>query len=772
MSMIFSTKARTLFSLKDCFQSARFAPLVFFQVEEWKADHSACITRIQSELKDGPWIVRSSCNREDGERESNAGAFLSVSDVLPERLHEAVEEVIYSYGKATPDDEVLVQPMLQNVIRAGVAFSHDPNTCSPYRVINWTEGDNTSAVTGGMSGRVWQQAANSRLDPPKEIVGTIKILDELLSLFNQAPVDCEFAVTRDNGGNDVLWLMQVRPLILPCEPEPEAVQEARLQCVQDKVMRGMCPHPFLIGEKTVYGVMPDWNPAEIIGVRPKPLALSLYRELVTDAIWAYQRHNYGYRNLRSFPLVQHFFGLPYVDVRLSFNSFIPNDLNDELAGKLVDYYIEQLLAEPTLHDKVEFEIVFSCYSLDLPEKLERLSEAGFSKNECAIISDSLRQLTNHIVHPTNGLWQSDAAKLTTLNARREVILTSNMNYLERIYWLIEDAKRYGTLPFAGLARVGFIAVQILRSLVATGVFSQSDYDAFIGSVTTVSGQLIHDYALLDKDEFLAHYGHLRPNTYDILSPRYDEAPDLYFDWIRRPLESSSAKPFVIRQQQMREVGKLLEAHKLHSDPIGLFDFLKAAIELRERAKFDFTRNLSDSLALISKVGESYGFSREDIAYSDIAVFKELYVAAASPKELLSNSIVQGKERYAETSRIVLPPLIVQPEDVWGFEWPETAPNFITQKQVTALVVGCDDREQLANAVVCISHADPGYDWLFAYPIAGLITAWGGANSHMAIRAGELGLPAVIGAGESLYQYWSNAKRLHLDCAGRRVQVLA
>jgi phosphoenolpyruvate-protein kinase (PTS system EI component) len=89
-----------------------------------------------------------------------------------------------------------------------------------------------------------------------------------------------------------------------------------------------------------------------------------------------------------------------------------------------------------------------------------------------------------------------------------------------------------------------------------------------------------------------------------------------------------------------------------------------------------------------------------------------------------------------------------------------------------LVVGCDDREQLANAVVCISHADPGYDWLFAYPIAGLITAWGGANSHMAIRAGELGLPAVIGAGESLYQYWSNAKRLHLDCAGRRVQVLA
>ena len=43
---------------------------------------------------------------------------------------------------------------------------------------------------------------------------------------------------------------------------------------------------------------------------------------------------------------------------------------------------------------------------------------------------------------------------------------------------------------------------------------------------------------------------------------------------------------------------------------------------------------------------------------------------------------------------------------------------------------------------------------------------------MAIRAGELGLPAVIGAGEHLYRHWSEAKRVHLDCAGRRVEVLA
>lgn len=161
-----------------------------------------------------------------------------------------------------------------------------------------------------------------------------------------------------------------------------------------------------------------------------------------------------------------------------------------------------------------------------------------------------------------------------------------------------------------------------------------------------------------------------------------------------------------------------------------------------------------------------------MAFCDIAAFRELYVAAAEPRDTIARSIEQGRARYSETLKISLPPLISSPDDVWAFEWPETSPNFIGNKQVTAPVVSCDDRDRLAGAIVCIPNADPGFDWLFAYPIAGLITAWGGANSHMAIRAGELGLPAVIGAGEVLYRRWSAGLRLHIDCSGRRVEVIA
>jgi hypothetical protein len=770
-SLDFSGKSGTLRALTGRLQSARIAKLASFSTAAWRSDKKKCLSQIAAAFAAELFIVRSSCLREDGTTASNAGAFLSLLGVEKSGLERAIEEVIASYGEAWDADEVLVQPMLENVVRSGVAFSHDPNTCAPYRVVNWSEGADTASVTGGQSGRSWQSAALSLVSPPPELTSVVTLLDELLTLFGGTPLDCEFAVTRENR-IETLWLLQARPLVMSAASETAEAQSRRLALIAAKVARGMRPHPFLMGQSTVYGVMPDWNPAEIIGIRPKPLALSLYRELVTDAIWAYQRHNYGYRNLRSFPLMPHFLGLPYIDVRLSFNSFIPADLDDGLAGRLVDYYIDRLLAEPTLHDKVEFEIVFSCYTLDLPQRLEKLESAGFSKDECIAITDSLRRLTNLIIHPKNGLWRGDAAKLETLNARREILLASDADPLERIYWLLEDAKRYGTLPFAGLARAGFVAVQMLQSLVSVGVFSHSDYDSFMSSISTITGQLGRDRAMLDKATFLARYGHLRPGTYDLLSPRYDEAPELYFDWNQRPQTPEPAKPFALTLPQMREIARLLNVHGLHPDAVGLFDFLQAGIELREMAKFQFTRNLSDALSLAAEYGKQWGFSREDVAYCDIAALQELHVAAADPRDLMSRSIEQGKARYRETLSIALPPLISSPDNVWAFEWPKAAPNFITQKQVTALVAKCDERERLAGAIVCIPNADPGFDWLFAYPIAGLVTAWGGGNSHMAIRAGELGLPAVIGAGEVSYRRWSTAQRLHLDCAGRRVEVLA
>ena len=92
-------------------------------------------------------------------------------------------------------------------------------------------------------------------------------------------------------------------------------------------------------------------------------------------------------------------------------------------------------------------------------------------------------LTNKIINPKDGLMISDAQRIEKLKLRREQIIKSKLPNLQKIYWLIEDCKRYGTLPFAGLARAGFIAVQLLNSLEAKKIISSSEKQQFLQSIT-------------------------------------------------------------------------------------------------------------------------------------------------------------------------------------------------------------------------------------------------------------------------------------------------
>ena len=282
----FSTKAGTLFSVKEIIKSAKVPQLFIFTVQDWFKNKSMIIRNIKKKFRKDELAVRSSAKSEDQLKYSNAGKYSSLLSVKIQNLETSINQVIKSYGDdKNLSNEILIQPMLKNIIRSGVAFSHDPNTCSPYRVINWSDGKSSTKVTGGMGGNIWQQAALAPLPKSKNLKLIILLIEELLKYFKNSPLDCEFAFT-SNGKESTLWLLQVRPLILKKRPESEHSQLNRLNKIQSKIKAGMKTHPYLIGKKTVYGVMPDWNPAEILGIRPKPLALSFYRELITDSIWA------------------------------------------------------------------------------------------------------------------------------------------------------------------------------------------------------------------------------------------------------------------------------------------------------------------------------------------------------------------------------------------------------------------------------------------------------------------------------------------------------
>lgn len=772
--MNFGTKANTLKSLYGKLRSAEVLPAAIFTMREWQEDPARVYETVMGQpwSRDAELIIRSSAINEDLENESMAGKYESVLHVKGrESFFSGVSTVLASYKEdRNPENQFFVQPMLTDVVVSGVAFTMDPNTGGHYYVVNYDDSTgSTSSVTGGSGAELKTfycfkgHEGTTGVDAMDRVIAAAK---ELQALFETEALDIEFAITKERK----LYILQVRPLVLIRPAKNYDRQKAILERIYAYLKRADGPKPHLYGKKAIYSVMTDWNPAEMIGIRPKALALSLYKNLITDGTWAYQRADYGYKDLRGFPLLIDYGGLPYIDVRVSFNSFIPASIEDKLAEKLVEYYLNRLSAHPEMHDKVEFDIIFSCFTFDLPQRIKILREYGFTQRECDEIAEHLKQLTKRIINTTDGLWIVDSKKIDILKERQGTLINGDFSKIYKIYWLLEDCRRYGTLPFAGLARAGFIAVQILKSFVSTGIFTGEEYDAYMAGLNMIGSNISSDLNILSKRSFLEKYGHLRPGTYDICSPRYDEAPDRYFNWDALPEADADRANFKISIEQMEKIREYLTTFGLSDDVLALFKFLKGAIEGREYSKFVFTRSLSYALKLIQELGEEYGYSREDMAYLDVEVIKSLYTSERDVGEALRRSIEEGKQRYQETLGISMPPVVCSERDCYYFYLGESVPNYITLNTATGPVKFVDD-EELEGAILFIPSADPGYDWIFSRKIAGFVTKYGGANSHMAIRSGELSIPAIVGAGEQLYQKLSQAKIVEINCALRKADIL-
>ena len=58
------------------------------------------------------------------------------------------------------------------------------------------------------------------------------------------------------------------------------------------------------------------------------------------------------------------------------------------------------------------------------------------------------------------------------------------------------------------------------------------------------------------------------------------------------------------------------------------------------------------------------------------------------------------------------------------------------------------------------------DMIYFTTVKGLITQYGGANSHMSIRCMEQNIPA-IGIGEKKFNFFSKCKKIQLDCGRKK-----
>ncbi len=765
------TKAKTILYLKEKISLLNILPIYVLESDSYFEDKQKTIESIIEFAQDKTLIVRSSSRQEDQEEASNAGKFESVGNVNPNRveLENAIERVYNSYN-TTQNEEILIQIMLQDVNKSGVVFTADMETFADYYIVNYYEGNDTSAVTSGQNNNlrvfVAYKGKNDFVED-EDMKALIEVCELIEECLGKTALDIEFAI--DKSG--MLYIFQVRDIAKANKQKYNVKKlDEPLKRIYKKIEKMSRPHPFLKGGTTYFGVMPDWNPAEILGSRPQKLAISLYRELITDRVWAQQRKNYGYRDLTMQPLMASFCGKPYIDTRVMFNSFIPAQLNENIAEKLVNYYLNQLKQYPIYHDKVEFEIVFSCYYFGVSQKLEKLQEYGFDAHEIKNIEFSLLSLTNRIIHPKFGLYKKDIEKATLLKNKYNDIITSDISLIDKIYWLIEICKEYGTLPFAGVARAGFIASQLLRSFVELDVITSVEYDDYMNSLETISKKLRKDYAMfksgkLSKEEFVFLYGHLRPGTYDILSERYDNNFDDYFG-NEKGEEIQQDIKVVFTTEKLEKVQRYLDKYGFQVNAEELMIFIKEAIEGREYVKYEFTKFVSMILELVAALGERLGIAREEMAHLDIHAIQQLYVEleTGNVKEEFEQIIKWNKEQYEYVRQIKLPAIIIDKKDVYNYYLLNEEPNFITQKTVKAEIVLFDNADiDVENKIVFIEAADPGYDFLFSKNIAGLVTKYGGVNSHMAIRCAELGIPAVIGVGQQKFETWSRNKWIEVDC---------
>jgi phosphohistidine swiveling domain-containing protein len=667
------------------------------------------------------------------------------------------------------EDEVFIQPFLENVYYSGVIFTKDPNTGSDYFVINTHIGADTTIVTSGVSNGLLEVIYKSETNflnnyPNQSYSELFKLTHQLIEILGNDCLDIEFAFCEEG-----MFILQCRNLQVSSSILSKESCEAVLYEIRDKVSQLQSPNPFLLGGTTYFGIMPDWNPAELIGTRPTQLAISIFKELITDNIWAYERGNLGYKNLRSFPLLLELAGQPYIDVRVSLNSLLPADLSNSISEKLINFYLDKLKSKPFLHDKIESEIVLSAYVFDLETKLEELNSVldHYEKQE---LKNSLLKLTSGIIRGYPYGLKNILEKTNALQDRFEVVTKSNLPKLAKIYWLIEDCKRYGTLPFAGAARLAFIATGLMTSLESIGILTKDELNRFFNEIETVAGNMLKVFDSLSIEEFNTNYGHLRPGTFDIRVPRYAENISSYFN-LRHSYETKEkADPTNIVKDIAAKIDESEILQILEIDIEEFMNFVIQSIQARENIKFNFSKNISEVLEYISHLAGDYGIPRNDAAHLNISNILNAYRESGDMGEMLERDIKRGKNRYEETCSVWLPPLILSPQDVMSFTMPKSVPNFVTQNSITAIAIQLKSpRDDLENKIVLIESADPGYDWIFTRNIAGLITAYGGANSHMAVRAKELNIPAVIGIGSEQFKKLAHSKQIFIDCVNRRLE---
>ena len=788
--MKFSSKAKNLLELDKLNLKKSIIPKFYkYTIKEICNDKNKIIIFINKNLNK-KISIRSSFFFEDSVNSSMAGEFEGCSNIINNKknLENGITKLIQQYKKKTNslyvlhNSEIIFQNYISDTHLSGVITNKCIKDGTDYYVINYDDtGCLTDSVTSGSKsgGRVLNvfknQTKEIRSKKFKNIISSIKELEKKIG--NQ-PLDIEFGLNNKNK----FYIFQVR--LLTTFKQQKKISNIALEkniIKNQKKFIQIFNKNKDIGSIASFGLMPDWNPVEMIGYQPDQLSYSLYKKLITNKAWSLARSEMQYKNPKR-KLMTSFSGKPYIDTRLSFFSYIPKKISNIVSKKITNFWLNQLNKKPFLHDKIEFDIADSCFDLNSKKKI--YSKYIFlNNNEKKKYYTILKKHTENLINNFSEELNINKNLLFELENFRKKEIDKFIKRKKNIIFLANKLTNklivYGIVPFAKFARHAFIGKKILNSLLGKKLINAGEYFKLLSSIHSISSEYINikEKSITDKKslkKFNNYFYHLRPGTYDIKTKRSIPGIKSWkIDNFDNFFRSNKDYKEIIPKKKIDKINKYLENNNIKFTAENLLTYSLTSIKLRENSKFIFTRTLSDILELII-----YWSKKKKIPLKITSNMSFEKIVKISKKKI-NISLLKKKQFKINTKKnydnyVKLPYLVTSTNDFYVSSILITKPNFITKKIIEANTFIIDDPNKetnVKNKIVIIENADPGFDWILSKKIKGLITKYGGVNSHMSIRCEELNIPASIGVGDKNFDDISKSSRLILNCKENKIAII-
>lgn len=749
------------------------------RLRPWTQDESAAVEeRVSDLLRAGPLAVRSSAVGEDSAARSFAGLFETVLDVrsVPAALDAAERcrasgssERVRAYAGEAPAVGVVFQSMV-DARAAGVCFTLDPDGRDGAVRIEAVAGRGDALVGGRAqpeSWRVYDGARGWEARGPGRVLSATAAADlagEARGLARALgrPLDLEWAI---DAGNRTWWL-QARP-ITAARPVLQWEIERFCADVDD-------------GPVTLWA---NWNLREVVREPFAPLPWGVWRETILP--------------LAVMPLL----GLDPGDPL--FQRMVPVDL---VNGRLY-WNMNALLAVPgfgalvpRLVGRMDARAGRAIARLRRSRVLTRRVLGGrqlalHARTAAAVLRKAVTTLSGES-RPSRGLRVLEQCGDALRSGRPDLAGLDEAALLDELRLFARpetEPLRRGQQAMGAAFAVWIAAERAFRrhpdalrllaagtsanptTAISCGVSALTEQARALGLAAALfrepHGVLRERLAaredgrafLSGLDAFLDRFGHRCPHEFDLTAPRWREDPTMILDLVRVGLEAPPGETVEARLARLsgereRAIAAAVAASPAWRRPLMRFlaRQVVACTPMREAPKHHamvaFERIRDAALELGRRLARRAALDGPaDVMFLEWSELQSLATGGAAAADLRDR--VRERREALDRRRAARPPDLLrsdgvpedEPED--GADAPGTLRGLGAsggRARGPVRILRAPDAGGLRDGdVLVVEYADPGWTPLFPRAAA-LVMEVGGAMSHAAVVARELGIPAVFG----------------------------